>query len=317
MGTCQVCYGEFSQLRHSPAECTDREGRLVDHKKKGERACQECWEVHLSNEVEEKAAEEIECLFCHSKISEGEVKSLAWAGTYRRYKWKVEDRHFQRCQDRCAASRILDKDGKPVRNSEDEGFSYNFRLQEHDREADGNLFACEDCGFETCVDCDRPRHDGEACSALQSRLGLLHPLPEVHERVKGHAVGVCPGCNSYFIVVEGCGYTACTACKYRFCEICMLPWVGEGGGYLLGPMAHGYRRDGRDCKYRSREYPSAHTIKNRFVGQREAFRAHKERRKQKPVDRPRPNQQTKRRKRNAEASSMDAEKAKESKRSKA
>lgn len=197
-----------------------------------------------------------------------------------RYKWKTEDRHFQRCQDRCAASRILNKEGKPVRDSNVDGFPYKYRLQQHDRDTDGNLFACEDCGFETCVDCDRPRHDGEACSALQSRLGLLHPLPEVHERVDSRAVGVCPSCNSYFIIVKGCGYTTCTACKHRFCESCMLPWVGEGGGCLLGPTAHGYRRDGRECLYRSRACPSTHTIKNRFVGQREAFDARKERRKQ-------------------------------------
>lgn len=256
-----------------------------------------------------------------------------------RYKWKTEDRHFQWCQDRCAASRILDKDGKPVRDSSVEGFPYKYRLQQHDREADGNLFACEDCGFETCVDCDRPRHNGETCSALQSRLGLLHPLPEVQDRVDRRPVGVCPSCNSYFIIVSGCGYTTCTACKHRFCESCMLPWVGEGGGYLLGPTAHGYRRDGRECLYRTRECPSTHTIKNRFVGQQEAFDARKERRKQKRLEKAAermeeddngvdsgndegddgsdPNQLAKRRKRNAEASSMDAENAKESKRSKA
>ncbi|KAI7337986.1 hypothetical protein KC315_g1978 [Hortaea werneckii] len=324
MGTCQICYGEVNQLRVSPDKCTDRKGRPIDHRKKGERACQECWEVHLSNEVEEKPAEEVECLFCYSKMSEDQVKSLARAGTYRRYKWKAEDRHFQRCQSRCAASRILDKSGEPVRGSKPEGFAYKFRPQQHDRDTDGSLFACEDCGFETCVDCDRPRHDGEACSTLQSRLGLLHPLPEVHERVDGHPVGVCPSCNSYFIIVSGCGYTTCTACKHRFCESCMLPWVGEGGGYLLGPTAHGYRRDGRECLYRSRACPSTHTIKNRFVGQREAFDARKQRREQKRLERPAkrkgkgddgvqpgnekgdgcpgPNQQAKRRKRSAQAS---------------
>lgn len=358
MKTCQICYGEVSQLRYSPARCTDREGRPIEHDKKGERACQECWEVHLSNKVEEKPAENIECLFCYTKMSEDQVKSLAWAGTYERlaglhlfwfepeltntairYKCKTEDRHFQRCQDRCVASRILEKDSKPVRDSTVEGFPYKHKLQEHDRETDGNLFACEDCGFETCVDCDRPRHDDEPCSALQTRLGLLQPLPEVHERVDRRAVGVCPSCNSYFIIVSGCGYTTCTACKHRFCESCMLPWVGEGGGYLLGPTAHGYRRDGRECLYRSRECPSTHTIKNRFVGQQEAFDARKERRKHKRLekavkrkeedddgvesgddecdDRPGSNQQARRGKRSADASIQDAESAKQSKKSKA
>ena len=226
-----------------------------------------------------------------------------------------------------------------MRNSEAEAFSFKYKLQEHDRETDGNLFACGDCGFETCVDCDRPRHDGEACPALQTRLGLLQPLPEVHERVDGHAVSICPSCNSYFIIVKGCGYTRCTACKHRFCENCMLPWVGEGGGYLLGPTAHGYCRDGRECLYRSREWPSAHTIKNRFVGQREAWNARMEQRKQnrpekaakrkkeddegvessndKRDDRPSPQQQAKRRKRSAGTSTQDVRKAKQSKRSKA
>ncbi|KAI7252316.1 hypothetical protein KC343_g6562 [Hortaea werneckii] len=150
METCQICYGEVDKLRVSPTKCKDREGRSIEHKKKCERACGECWEVHLSNEVEEKPAEEIECLFCYTKLSEDQVKSLAWAGTYRRYKWKTEDRHFQRCQDRCAASRILDREGKPVRNSEAEGFSFKFKPQEHDRETAGKLFACGDCGFESC-----------------------------------------------------------------------------------------------------------------------------------------------------------------------
>ncbi|KAI6796710.1 hypothetical protein KC332_g9843 [Hortaea werneckii] len=293
MKTCQICYGEVSQLRDSPLKCTDREGRPIEHRKKSQRACQECWEVHLSNEVEEKPAENIECLFCHTKMSEDQVKSFAWAATYRRYKWKTENRHFQRCQDRCAASRILDEDGKPVRDTQVEGFPFMYKLQEHDRETDGNLFACEDCGFETCVDCDRPRHDGEPCPALQTRLGLLQPLPEVHERIDGHAVGVCPSCNSYFIIVEGCG-----------------------------------------------DYPSTHTIKNRFVGQREAFDAHMEQRKQKRPkkatkakkedgdvktpdddkcddDHPGTSQQPKRRKRKAETSTQGAGSAKQSKKSKA
>ncbi|KAI7083829.1 hypothetical protein KC356_g7254 [Hortaea werneckii] len=341
MAVCQICYGEVSQLRNSPDECRDREGRPIEHSKKGQRACGECWEVHLSNEVEEKPTENIECLFCYTKLSEAQIKRFAWMGTYRRYKWKTEDRHFQRCQDRCAASRILDKDGEPVRDYSVEGDPYMYKLQQHDRDTDGNLFACEDCGFETCVDCDRPRHDGEPCSALQSRLGLLQPLPEVHERVNGRAVGVCPSCNSYFIVEYGCGFTTCTACKHRFCEACMLPWVGEGGGYLLGPTAHGYRRDGKECLYRSRECPSTHTIKNRFVGQQEAFNARKERRKQNRQekaakregkddggvesgnnecdDRPGPDQQTKtkHRKRSAETSIQDAGNAKQSKKSKA
>ncbi|KAI7373056.1 hypothetical protein KC336_g20492, partial [Hortaea werneckii] len=246
---------------------------------------------------------------------------------------------FQRCQDRCAASRILDKDGEPVRDYSVEGDPYMYKLQEHDRDTDGNLFACEDCGFETCVDCDRPRHDGETCAALQTRLGLLHPLPEVHERVNGRAVGICPSCNSYFIIGKGCGYATCTACKHRFCEKCMLPWVGEGGGYLLGPTAHGYRRDGKECLYRVREWSSTHTIKNRFVGQQEAFDAHMEQRKQKKLknaakpkkedddgvkagngecdDRPGPKQQEKGRKRRADTSLQDAGNAKQSKKSKA
>lgn len=84
MGTCQICYGEVNQLRVSPDKCTDRKGRPIDHRKKGERACQECWEVHLSNEVEDKRADQIECLFCYTKMSEDQVKSFAWADTYRR-----------------------------------------------------------------------------------------------------------------------------------------------------------------------------------------------------------------------------------------
>ncbi|KAI6818164.1 hypothetical protein KC352_g224 [Hortaea werneckii] len=332
----KICYGEVSQLRNSPDKCRDREGRPIEHSK---RACGECWEVHLSNEVEEKPTENIECLFCYTKLSEAQIKRFAWAGTYRRYKWKTEDRHFQRCQDRCAASRILDKDGEPVRDYSVEGDPYMYKLQEHDRDTDGNLFACEDCGFETCVDCDRPKHDGEPCSALQTRVDLLQPLPEVHESVNGRAVGVCPSCNSYFIVERGCGYTKCDACKHRFCESCMLPWVGEGGGYLLGPTAHGYRRDGKECLYRSRECPSTHTIKNRFVGQQEAFDARKERREQKRLEktakakegngdgkrfggdefdlRSGPKQQAKGRKRRVDTSLQDAGNAKQSKKSKA
>ena len=84
MGTCQICYGEVNQLRVSPDKCTDRKGRPIDNRKKGERACQERWEVHLSTEVEEKPAEEVECLFCYTKMSEDQVKSFAWADTYRR-----------------------------------------------------------------------------------------------------------------------------------------------------------------------------------------------------------------------------------------
>ena len=115
-----------------------------------------------------------------------------------------------------------------------EDSTYKTMLQNHESEIDGRIFTCRFCSFQTCTLCDRPEHVNESCESYQTRLGLHDTPLEVEDKVDNRVCKVCPSCSSYFIIENGCGYTTCTACQYRFCARCLIPWVGEGSAYLLG-----------------------------------------------------------------------------------
>ena len=127
-------------------------------------------------------------------------------------------------------------------------------LQPFDRGKDGRVFACKDCGFEACFDCDKPEHKDETCREYRDRLYSTHADAE---NATHSAFRTCPSCDLLFDT-DGCGYTLCK-CGYRFCSGCMIPWVGEGSAYTGGKEAHG-----EDCVYRNRDRPSEHALKRRF-----------------------------------------------------
>jgi hypothetical protein len=128
-------------------------------------------------------------------------------------------------------------------------------LQPFDRETDGRVFSCKDCGFQSCADCDKPEHQNETCREYRDRLNAVHAAAENATR---NAFANCPNCDVLF-EKEGCRYVWCESCKYRFCAGCMIPWVGEGSAYTGGKEAYG-----EDCLYRTRDRPSEHALKRRF-----------------------------------------------------
>ena len=199
-------------------------------------------------------------MLCYNVISRADLKSLAHADTLTRYGFphleltilrrsanrdrydlKLTDTTRRFCQDRCPKSRA-------------------FGLQAHDRTTDDRVFTCQFCDFATCIDCDRPEHIGETCYEYRTRV-IFAP-----QHVKAHAATwnkykMCPACDSVFELEKGHGCYLMCACGYRFCEkkCCLIPWVGEDSAYLLGKAGH---HEG--CKYRERDDPSIHTLKNRF-----------------------------------------------------
>jgi len=75
MKHCNICESDGVTLRVSPKSHERKHGE-------SERACEQCWEAHLSLQVEEKSkSDEIECMFRTSEISEADFKSLAREGT--------------------------------------------------------------------------------------------------------------------------------------------------------------------------------------------------------------------------------------------
>ncbi|TKA72696.1 hypothetical protein B0A55_06489 [Friedmanniomyces simplex] len=258
---CTVCATTNPVLKTSPASCHSY------HKTNEERACGECWEAYLSMAVEEVGAEEIECMFCTNPMPEAEVKRLSRVQTGERYDAKLYHRTKQTCQVRCSGSRVLRADGMPQRSESDNSFL--FILQDHDREA-RRVFGCKFCNFATCTVCDRPEHSGETCEAYQSRTGMQEDLPTVQQSggrlIKRDAIKNCPNCDVYWMLGDGgCGYVKCNACQFRFCQRCLVPWVGSGSAYLVGREAHGIDdTDGKVCSYRYRATVSGHALQNRF-----------------------------------------------------
>lgn len=126
--------------------------------------------------------------------------------------------------------------------------------QPFDREKEGRVFICSSCGFQVCVDCDRPEHVDESCEKYHARQTELHATAEQQTR---DLFKSCPSCDAT-IEPEKCGYTQCH-CGYRFCSRCMIPWVGEGSAYMLGKEAHG-----EGCLCRARDKQSRHGLGHRF-----------------------------------------------------
>jgi hypothetical protein len=146
------------------------------------------------------------------------------------------------------ASRALRGDGMPSRDKKTS--SYIFEKQPHDSETDGRIFTCNFCKHQSCTTCDHPEHAGEACDKYQERIGIQYDADPIalHAKVDGKVSKSCPSCKSYFIIVDGCGYTTCSACQYRFCQRCLVPWVGEGSEYQLGREVYGTDLNGKLCR---------------------------------------------------------------------
>lgn len=67
---CIICGLSVSSFLASPTTCAKKHGQA-------ERACGECWEAYLSDQVKIKRAEELECMFCQSKLPGNALKRLA------------------------------------------------------------------------------------------------------------------------------------------------------------------------------------------------------------------------------------------------
>jgi hypothetical protein len=57
-----------------------------------QRACKECWEAHLSTEIDAKHPSEIKCMFCKSNVIRVDVKRLARPTTFRMYATRRHER---------------------------------------------------------------------------------------------------------------------------------------------------------------------------------------------------------------------------------
>lgn len=168
-----------------------------------------------------------------------------------RYDEKTREARSYRCHARCWAS----KRNPTERNSPSV-------FQPHDRHIDGRVFTCQFCASQTCIDCDRPEHEHETCKAYRARV-IDKPQHVQAEAATAEQFRRCPNCSSFWEwdpkKGKGCGHTVCDACKFRFCGICMIPWVGDGSAQLLGKMGHA-----EGCRYRGKLEESVYSLKKRF-----------------------------------------------------
>lgn len=85
--TCRICASQVSGFKASPTEPghtekkRNRDGRIsaVEVRQHGDdhRACGECWEAHLSLQVQEKHAAEVQCMFCPKVLTASEIGDLS------------------------------------------------------------------------------------------------------------------------------------------------------------------------------------------------------------------------------------------------
>lgn len=146
--------------------------------------------------------------------------------------------------------------------------------QSFDREKDGRVFTCNDCKFQTCVDCDRPEHPDKTCEEIQFRL---RNDPAEIATVTSTKWLMCPECGVTGEPDGGCGYIQCVGtetlggCGHRFCSHCRINWVGDKSAYAGGQAAHA-----NDCPYRNRGWDSTHNLTHRFQLSDEAEKKKKE-----------------------------------------
>lgn len=128
--------------------------------------------------------------------------------------------------------------------------------QDYNRERDGRVFTCQHCSFQSCFDCDRPEHVDESCDEYRARQEAIHGKAEA---LTFKVCKTCPDCNATIEPLKSNCHTQCESCGHQFCSGCMVNWVGEGGAYLLGKEAHT-----GECKYRTRDAESKHSLGNRW-----------------------------------------------------
>lgn len=89
--TCRICASQVSGFKTSPTEPGHTEKRrnrdgttiAVEVRQHGDdhRACGECWEAHISLQVQERHAADIQCMFCPKVLNAIEIKHLSRVDT--------------------------------------------------------------------------------------------------------------------------------------------------------------------------------------------------------------------------------------------
>lgn len=74
---CTTCASDVPSLKISPIHGTRKHSE-------DERACEECWEIYISLQVEENKPDQIECMFCKSTLDFEQIGKLARKGTISR-----------------------------------------------------------------------------------------------------------------------------------------------------------------------------------------------------------------------------------------
>jgi len=74
MKHCNTCASDVKGLKTSPVHGARKHSE-------SERACEECWEIYLSLQVEENKPDQIECMFCKTTLDFEQIATLARQGT--------------------------------------------------------------------------------------------------------------------------------------------------------------------------------------------------------------------------------------------
>ncbi len=187
--------------------------------------CKACLKAWITSQMGSTTYDKIACPECPQIMQNSDMLIHATKADYARFEELERKAIAERIpgwrwclNPKCKAGQVHqplveeDADSLPVPTTRKQKTRAATKKAKAKTENDDDICICEECGAQACVQCDRPRHNGETCEEFQKRM---REDEEATIKLIAAECKKCPNtnCNKNIQKNGGCDHMICTQCK--------------------------------------------------------------------------------------------------------